>query len=133
MKFHHIGFAVRSIDDCQRSFIGTFNKLSGKVYDGCQKSTLMIADWNGLVIELIEGEVADKILSQGEEISAYHTCFEVDSLIDSIGCMIINGYYQVSTVSPAVLFDNRLVVFMMDKFGNLIELLERSKGETVKI
>lgn len=133
MKFHHIGFAVRGIDDCISSFVGEFRPLSGKVYDGGQLATLLLANWNGITVELIEGAVSDGALHETEELGVYHTCFEVESVISSIANLMNKGYYQVSAIKPAPLFDNRDVVFMMDKFGNVIELLECVKKEEVKL
>jgi catechol 2,3-dioxygenase-like lactoylglutathione lyase family enzyme len=133
MKFHHIGIAVSDIDEVSKDFIfSEYKPISGKVYDGAQKATLQMFDWNGKNVELVDGQVVKSVLNGGR-FKIYHVCLEVDSLIDMIDRARCKGYIQITGINPAPLFDNRLVVFMTNNEGFMIEFLEAEKKERVRI
>jgi len=57
-------------------------------------------------------------------ISIYHICFEVNNLEKYIENLTNNGCILISSLTPAILFKGRKVVFLVTSMGFLIELLE---------
>lgn len=133
MKFHHIGVAVKDIDTALKTMLGTVRNY-GKVWDGGQRATLCMTDWNGLACELVEGEPVDKYIDRVDcDFAPYHVCFEVDNILDAMQMAYKSGYFDITSPMPAPLFDDRIVVFVMNNHGTILEFLESPRKETVRI
>lgn len=132
MKFHHIGIAVKDIDDAVKKVVGSFRPVSGKVYDGGQNATLQMFDYCGASVELIDGKAVQSFLLD-TSFKIYHVCLEVDNLLDAIDTARKAGYIEISGIKSAPLFDDRPVVFMMNNDNFIVEFLEAEKKEKVRI
>ena len=124
MKFHHIGIAAEDINktiNYIKELMPVIN-ISDIVYDELQDASLcMITLEDNTKIELISGKVVENVLKKRQFL--YHTCYGVNNIEESVKKLISLGALQVNEVKPAVLFNNKKVVFLMTELG-LIELVE---------
>ena len=123
MKFHHIGIATKdlksSLEFVQKNF--EVLEVSEEIFDENQNATLQMIKTKDLNIELVSGKVVEKLIAS--KITYYHICYEVEDIYGKIEKFQKNGGAMlVSSVKPAILFDNRLVAFLMTPLG-LVELL----------
>jgi len=122
-RLHHIGIAVRSIDDA----------IPGlqSVEDPVQHVRVAFADFAGLTIELIEPasdkSPIDESLKKG--IKLLHVCIEVPSLDVALKFGIENDFRKISSVQPAVAFDMRNIVWVFNSVFGLVELVEAKAGD----
>lgn len=129
-RFHHAGFAVRSIDEAVVFLRGALGAMpEGElVHDPEQGVRIQFVKAAGLRIELLEPAAdpspLDAILKRG--IGLYHVGFEVNQLNDRIEALRAQGAAVVSPPKPATAFGGRRVVFVMWK-GSMIELIEGSQ------
>jgi len=120
MKFHHIGIATKSL----KTSLDFVNKnfevinISEEIFDENQDATLQMIETKDLNIELVTGNVVDKLIKA--KTTYYHICYEVDDINEAIENF--KGAIVISEPKPAVLFDNREVAFLMTPLG-LVELL----------
>ena len=120
MKFHHIGIATKdlkkSLEFVQKNF--EVINFSEEIYDEKQDATLQMIETKDVNIELVTGTVVEKLIKA--KTSYYHICYEVEDIYKAIE--EFQGAILVSSPKEAVLFDNRLVAFLMTPLG-LVELL----------
>ena len=124
MKLHHIGYACHDISKsvAQVGKLYDVVSVSDVVFDEHQNATLcVIKTANGVNIELVSGTQVEGILKQG--IVYYHLCYSVDDIDEEIDRLREGGAMLISDKKPAILFDNRLVAFLITTVG-LIELLQ---------
>ncbi|WP_295715567.1 VOC family protein [Mucilaginibacter sp.] len=123
MKLHHIGVACKNIATEINSItkLHTVTAISATVFDPEQDAELALLTLSdGTQIELIAGKQVEIIVKKN--ISYYHLCFEVDDIYAEIERLSCEGALLVSPPKPAILFNNRAVVFLQVSYG-LIELL----------
>ncbi len=125
MKFHHVGICCKNI----RKKIETIEEIhniiekTDIIYDPLQKAELcMLTLEDGTNLELVSGEVVETFLKK--KIDFYHICYEVDNISEELKRICFNGGVQISEIKPAILFNNRKVVFIKVSYG-IIELLEK--------
>ena len=124
MKFHHIGIATEDINKTIKyikELMSVIN-ISDIIYDELQDASLcMITLEDNTKIELISGKVVENVLKKRQFL--YHTCYSVSNIEETINKLISMGALQVNDIKPAILFNNKKVVFLMTELG-LIELVE---------
>lgn len=125
MKFHHIGIATRDIEKSLKWIRNHFNikNISSKVFDEKQNVFLQMVETSDVNIELVSGKMVEKFTKKS--ISYYHMCYEVDSIDETI--KNFENSIVISRPTPAILFDNRKVAFLMTPIG-IVELLEGDKN-----
>lgn len=120
MKFHHIGIATKdlkkSLDFVQNNF--EILNISNPIFDPKQDATLQLIQTKDVAIELVCGKVVEKLIQN--KTTYYHICYEVDDINKAIESF--QGAILVSSPKEAILFDNRLVAFLITPIG-LVELL----------
>ena len=124
MRMHHLGLAVNSIQSALEFIqsIASVQSVSETVFDKEQNANLcMVRIGDGTAIELIEGELASKMIKKGQFF--YHSCWETDDMEKELRSLTEKGGMIISPPKPAVLFENRRVAFIMTEIG-LLELLE---------
>jgi len=121
LVFHHIGIATKDINKTFQWIQVNFKvlKFSKKIYDPNQKAYLMFITTQDVNIELISGEIVEKLIKKN--ITYYHICYEVEDIHKAIHS--INGSMLISNPAPAPLFEQRKVAFLLTPLG-IIELLE---------
>ena len=124
MKFHHIGICCKNIEKKINS-IEKIHKIIEKteiIYDPLQDANLcMLTLEDGTNLELVSGKVVEIFLKK--KINYYHICYEVVNIEEEIEKICSNSGVQISEIKPAILFNNRRVVFLKVDYG-IIELLE---------
>ena len=125
MKFHHIGICCKNIKKKIETIEEIHNIIEKTdiIYDPLQKAELcMLTLEDGTNLELVSGEVVETFLKK--KIDFYHICYEVDNISEELKRICFNGGVQISEIKPAILFNNRKVVFIKVSYG-IIELLEK--------
>ena len=124
MKFHHIGICCKNIEK-KINLIEKIHKIIEKteiIYDPLQDANLcMLTLEDGTNLELVSGKVVEIFLKK--KINYYHICYEVVNIEEEIEKICSNSGVQISEIKPAILFNNRRVVFLKVDYG-IIELLE---------
>ena len=120
MKFHHIGVATNNLKQALLFVQSNFEVLnvSEEIYDKNQDATLQMIQTNDVNIELVTGNMVQNLIDK--KTTYYHICYEVEDIHKAIENF--KGAIVVSVPKEAILFNNRLVAFLMTPLG-LVELL----------
>ena len=123
MKFHHIGIATDNPKNAEKFIRSTHKVLNkeGPIFDENLNATLSIFNLEeGASLELVEGIAVQGILKK--RVNIYHFCYEVESINMKLKSFQESGGRTIIDPTPAKLFDNRLVAFVLTPLG-IIELL----------
>ena len=131
MRFHHVGYAVKSIEDYLNDFmVPLFAPVSvSETYaDQIQQVSVCFAEMQGgTVIELVEplgpDSPVNKVIGSTRG-GIYHICYEVDDLDATLTSFRKKRCMPLGAPVPAIAFDNRRIVFLMTPQRDLIELVE---------
>jgi methylmalonyl-CoA/ethylmalonyl-CoA epimerase len=131
-SFQHLGVAVQSLEQALPVYESLFGYklISGPFSDPIQRVSvcfLQTAQPGGITIELVEplGDQSPirKTLQNGG--GAYHMCYEVADLDQSLQRIVEQGCVMVSRPAPAVAFENRRIAWFYTPTRQLIELVEK--------
>lgn len=130
MKVHHVGIAVRDMDEglAAARALHEVVEVVGPVFDPGQDATvclLRLAD--GSALELVAGARVQGLLGRG--VSYYHVCYAVPDLDEALARARRAGALLVSPPTPAPLFEGAPVAFLMTRLG-LVELLGPGPART---
>lgn len=123
--FHHLGIACEDLERGATFVQAAFeiSSDSGPVYDPEQDATVQLFNAGSpSAIELVSGNAVKNIVRRGA--FYYHVCYEVVDINASIARLSTMGGICARGPKPAILFDGRLVAFVLTPIG-LVELLER--------
>jgi methylmalonyl-CoA/ethylmalonyl-CoA epimerase len=134
-EFHHIGYAVQSINAYLEQFVLPLLKpltVGNIVEDPIQKVRVVFVTLKGGgTLELIEPTTPDSpvmpILRRNRG-GIYHVCYTVTSLEESLGAFVRQGGHVITGPDPATAFSGRQIAFVCTPFGDLIELVERTRS-----
>lgn len=127
MKIHHIGYAVKNIDEAFKLFkmLG-FKKVNKKVVDEERKVKILFVKNNEYLVELIEpygnNSPVDNILKNSGN-TPYHICYESNNILDDIEMLKSNGFVLISELSEAPAINNKKVCFLYNRKVGIIEIL----------
>jgi len=127
--FHHAGIATESIEKTALLFVEAGYKMSNTVFDPIQNVNISFLEKSDSpLLELVEpvdekSPVRNILNKVGT--SAYHFCYEVDNLDDSITKLRKKRFMLLVKPVEAVAFDGRRICFLYHKETGLIELLEK--------
>lgn len=131
MRFHHVGYAVKSIETYLEEFLRPLFApvtVSEPVTDPIQRVTISFATMQGgTVIELVEplGENSPVTAIIGSSRGGvYHLCYEVENLDEEISRFREKRCLPLGRPVPAAALGGRRIVFLMTPERDLIELLE---------
>jgi len=129
MKIHHIGYAVKNIEDS----INEFKKLGyitieNKIVDNQRNVIIQFIKNGDYLIELVaplnkESPVTNLLKKQGN--SPYHICYKTDNLKKEIEDLDNNGFVVISNLLEAPAINNKRVIFLYKEDIGLIELVEK--------
>jgi len=125
MIVHHLGIACQNNDKCEQFIENTYNifKKTGPIYDPNLNAVLsLFYVRGGPAIKVVTGGAVESFLRRN--INLYHVCYEVEDLHDEIDRIVVGGAKLLLPPTPALLFDNRLVSFLLTPIG-MIELLSK--------
>lgn len=128
MKIHHIGYAVKDLEDSIKEFekLG-YKRVENKVIDKKRKVVIQFVENCECLIELIaplnnESPITNILKKQGN--SPYHICYETDNIDYEINKLIDDEFAVITQLSEAPALDNKKVIFLYKRNVGLIELLE---------
>ncbi len=132
LKFSHIGIAVPNMEQALLSYkeIFGYDKLSGPYDDPIQKVSVCFVGTGvpgdipvELVAPLGDDSPVNKMLSKG--IGAYHSCYEVDQIEETLAYVRAKGCIIVSNPVPAVAFEGCRIAWFYTPTRQLVEVVER--------
>jgi len=127
--FHHVGIATESIEKTAVLFVEAGYKMTDVIFDPKQNVNISFLEKDGSpLLELVEpvdekSPVRNILNKVG--VSAYHFCYEVENLDDSIAQLRQKKYMLLVKPVEAVAFNGRRICFLYNKDAGLIELLEK--------
>ena len=128
MKVHHVGYAVKSIEDARKEFeLLGFRCESEAVLDSVRKVRILFMTNDRCRIELIEpnesGNPIESILKKVGS-SPYHICYESEDIESDARLLKEKGFRVISDVSEAPALGNKNVCFLYSKDIGIIELVQ---------
>ena len=129
MKIHHIGYAIKNLEDSIKEFEKLdYAKVKNKVIDKKRKVIIQFMKNEEYIIELIaplndESPISNILKKQRN--SPYHICYEIDMIESKIKELKNDGFTMITELSEAPAIDNKRVVFLYKKNIGLIELIEK--------
>ncbi len=128
LKVHHIGYLVKHIDKALSEFerLG-YTAVSQVVFDDIRKIHICFIEKDGYRIELVSPADSSSVVAgliKKYKNSPYHLCYETPDLDASLAALAREGFTAIDMPTPAPALQNRRVVFLMNPFLGMIELLE---------
>jgi methylmalonyl-CoA/ethylmalonyl-CoA epimerase len=120
-RFHHAGFAVRSIVDLVKTATKTTDKTQN-----VSVAFVRIHDFEAELVEpLGDDSPIGNVLKRQQ--SLYHLCFEVKNISNAVRAARKHGFHLISSPVPARAFGERRIAWVFSRGYGLIELLEEMK------
>lgn len=130
MKIDHIGYAVKRIDRALDSFEKLGYVFESAIDDVDRNVRLVFGEKDGYRIELV-APLDKKLESPVDQYlfnavgTPYHFCYKSDDLDREISELQSQGYKVVIEPRPAIAFDGKRVVFLMNIGFGLLEIVEQ--------
>ena len=129
MKIDHIGYAVKDIDKARETF-ETLGFSFEQLFEDTDRNLLIqFGEKDGYRIELLavlnkdkESPIDSYLHSIGP--TMYHFCYSTDNLNEEIERLKLCRYLVICEPSKAIAFNNKRVVFLINRNIGLIELVE---------
>lgn len=128
MKIHHIGYAVKRLNQAKRQMDEMGFQFGSLIEDKERKIQIAFGEKDGYRIELVmpmkKGSPIDQILANIGP-TPYHICYETDCLEKAVEQLTCGGGYRVIIPSvPAAAFGGRRVVFLYSLAFGVMEIME---------
>lgn len=128
LKVHHIGYLVKKLPKAIDAFerLG-YRTVSDTVYDNYRNIHICFMEKDGYWIELVspaDGESVVSGLLKKYKNSPYHICYETPDFEADFAFLSREGFTAIDVPTPAPALEGRRVVFLMNPFLGMIELLE---------
>lgn len=128
MKFHHLGVAVKNINETAAVYVAGGYNQSEIIFDPEQNVNICWLTKQGMpVVELLEAVDESSPVNKTLEkngVTPYHTCYVVDDIEQTIKDLRRMKYVVVSKPVGAVAIHGCRVSFLYNKHVGLIELVE---------
>lgn len=130
-RFHHIGFAVASIDKAKWFYMSAGYEVSEPVIEPVQKVRVAYARKPGFpTTEMLEpldetSPVCRTLAKNGN--TPYHVCYEVDDLKAAIAEGRKEGFLPLGRPIPGHGLDDALMIFLYNQDVGLIQIMETKK------
>ena len=135
MRFHHIGYAVRSIEQYLDTFLVPMfgpAKISQPVADPVQRVKVCFVEMQGgVVIELVEPLGSDSPVNSivdSKRGGVYHLCYEVDDIDAELKRFRAKRCLPLGKPVSAAAFNGRRIVFILTPQNDLLEFVEAEKS-----
>lgn len=132
MIVHHLGVATSDIMGSVRLFEGLGWKWDGQIIEDNMRNVRLafLKHCNDELLELVcpvndKSPINNTLDNMKNIASPYHICYEVDNIESVINILKKRRYVVTDTLKAAVAFNERRVVFLLNKDVGLIELLEK--------
>jgi len=130
MDFHHVGLAVRSIEETAKWYIGAGFSRSETIEEPIQNVLIAFLKRDDCpLLELVQpvdntSPVYNVLKKTG--VTPYHFCYETADLEKTIGDLEKQDYKVLVEPVHAIAFNNRKISFLYHIDVGLIELLEKN-------
>jgi methylmalonyl-CoA/ethylmalonyl-CoA epimerase len=127
MKFHHIGYAVKSISKTAKVYELGGCRSSQVVYDPVQNVNICWIFGGGTQIELLEpvdGQSPVNKILEKNGVAPYHVCYMVEDIEEAILKLKKMKYIVVVSPVEAPAITNSRVAFLFNRDIGLVELVE---------
>lgn len=136
LRFHHVGYAVASIDEYLRDVMRPLfrpEQVSDTWADPIQKVRVcFVTMQGGTVIELVEPLAEDSPVREiigSRRGGIYHLCYEADDFDGELARFRARRCMPLGRPVRAAAFAGRRIVFLMTPQRDLIELLDARPAE----
>lgn len=133
LKVHHIGYLVKKIEPAVNAFEQLGYTVTQKTaYDEIRKVDICFLEKDGYVVELVSPTDTTSVvagLMKKYKNCPYHICYETEHLTETLETLTSEGYTAIDMPTPAPALAGRQVVFLMNPFLGMIELLDSSAGQ----
>lgn len=131
LKVHHIGYLVKKINTAVKEFehLG-YTIRQDIVYDDYRKINICFMEKDGYVVELVSPTDPDSIVAgllKKYKNSPYHICYESSDFENDLYTLTKEGFTAIDMPAPAPALNDRHVVFLMNTFLGMIELLSTNQ------
>ena len=127
--FHHVGIAVESIERTTTLFTEAGYKMTNVVFDPKQNVNISFLEKVGNplleLVEPVDEESPVRNILNKVGVSAYHFCYEVQNIDNSIAQLRKKKFMLLVKSVEAIAFGGRKICFLYHKETGLIELLEK--------
>lgn len=129
MNINHVGYAVKRLDRAMKSFEQLGFSFHAIIEDKERNVRLVFGMKDGYRIELVcpldekKDSPVDQYLTNFFG-TPYHICYESRDFEEDIEELKALGYKVIIEPSPAVAFNNKRVVFMVNSGFGLMEIVE---------
>jgi len=129
LTFHHIGYAVESIDETAAFYLANGYEKSPTVLDDVQQTNICFLSKQGEpTIELVEPATekcsVNKILKKNG-VHPYHCCYEADNVERAFDALCEAGFTPLFRPVEAIAFQNRLICYFFKREVGFIEIVEK--------
>ena len=128
MKIHHIGYLVKKLDKARSKFTELgYVEVSPVIRDEYREIDILFIEKDGYRIELVSAYTSDSVISGLHKKlgnNPYHICYETDDFEKDLSELENSGYVCYDEPHSAIAFDNRRVVFLINPYMGMIELVE---------
>ena len=130
LEIDHIGYAVKKLDRAIRSFEELGFSFDSVIEDLDRNVNIVFGVKDGYRIELVCPLDKTKPSPVDGYISAvgptpYHICYQCDDLKENIDELTKNGFRVIIEPRPAVAFNGKSVVFLMNLGLGLMEIVQK--------
>ncbi len=128
-QFHHIGYAVKSIDKTARYYTASGWQMGEVFTDTIQNTYITFLRREGFpLIELVapvddNSPICNTLKKVGN--STYHVCYSVPDIDIAISELRVQRYMPLFKPVEAVAINNKRICYLMHPDVGLIELVER--------
>ncbi|MDE7014102.1 MAG: VOC family protein [Kineothrix sp.] len=130
LTIHHIGYLVKKINQAIDEFerLG-YTAVSDTIYDDIRKVHICFMEKDGYRIELVSPADNESVVAgllKKYKNCPYHICYETPAFDADLEALAAEGFTAIDSPAPAPALSGRRVVFLMNRFLGMIELLETS-------
>lgn len=127
MKINHIGYLVKNFIEAKTEFELLGYKASKDTHDTLRLIDICFMERDGHVIELVspydEKSVVSGMMKKYKN-APYHICYETEDFDNDVNRLIEHGYMKVDEPLPAPAFGDKRVIFLINHYIGIIELLD---------
>ena len=139
MKFNHIGIFVKTLNEGREHISNVFNikKLSQEFHDKSLKvSTQFITDKSDITYEIVApfgtNNPVDKVLNKSKNI-LNHVAYTTNKFDKKIQKLRNCGCAPLGAAQKSLAFNYSKVIFFLTPLNFIIELIEETKKDKVKV
>lgn len=138
-RLHHVGFVVKSIEECADGFARSLNTVwDHTIHSDPHQSAKVTFLYPGALgnpaIELVEPQgdtgPVSRFLKRGGGL--HHVCYEVGDFESTVRSCNGPDVRVVRAAAPAVAFGHRQIAWVYTRYGLLVELLDRCEEARIE-